>query len=153
MDNEFSINGRPRSWSSPEELEKDIKRYFEECDNNTTKVYVKNSGAVADVPDPVPYTIEGLCDVLDCDRRTLLNYQSKEGYEEFFHTIKKAKNKIQRNKVERGLMGNSNPAVTIFDLKNNHEYRDSIEHNVSENTRNALANLDTLIRKQADLEQ
>ena len=61
-----------------------------------------------------------------------MNYEKEDGYEEFFTTIKKAKNKIQRNKLERGLDGDSNPAVTIFDLKNNHKYKDQsiIDQNV-----------------------
>ena len=61
------------------------------------------------------------------DRDTLLNYEKKTGYEEYFGTIKKAKLKIQKNKVERGLDGDSNPAVSIFDLKNNHGYKDKTE--------------------------
>ena len=38
--------------------------------------------------------------------------------------------KIQRNKIERGLDGESNPAVSIFDLKNNHGWKDKLEASV-----------------------
>lgn len=127
--NNFAIgnSGQSKRWETPEELQEDIDKYFDECDSKTVEVYDKSSQEVVKVKKQTPYTIEGLCDVLDCERMTLLNYEKKEGYEEFFYTIKKAKLKIQRNKIERGLDGDSNPAVTIFDLKNNHGYRDKSE--------------------------
>ena len=59
---------------------------------------------------------------------TLLNYEKQKGYEDYFYTIKKAKRKIARNKTERGLTGESNPAVTIFDLKNNHGYKTKLKY-------------------------
>ena len=49
------------------------------------------------------------------------------GYEPFFSTIKKAKLRVQRQKVVNGLVGLSNPTITIFDLKNNHGYKDKQE--------------------------
>lgn len=127
--NKFAIgnSGRSKNWETREELQKDIDKYFEECNSRKVKVYDKKQQEVVEIERPIPYTIEGLCDVLECDRMTLLNYEKQKGYEEFFDTIKKAKNKIQRNKVERGLDGESNPAVTIFDLKNNHDYKDKTE--------------------------
>lgn len=126
--NKFAVgnSGGSKIWESPEQLQIDIDAYFYQCDNNTEIVFTKE-GIKVEQKDPIPYTVEGLCEVLDCDRDTLLNYQKKEGYEEFFGTIKKAKNKIARNKIERGLMNKSNPAVTIFDLKNNHGYKDKSE--------------------------
>ena len=90
-------------------------------------VYDKVKQITVDIGRQIPYTIEGLCEVLECERHTLLNYEKKKGYEEFFTTIKKAKLKVQRNKLERGLDSESNPAVTIFDLKNNHGYKDKTE--------------------------
>jgi len=130
--NQFAIgnSGRSKKWKSAKDLQRDIDAYFAECDNNTRKVYSKAAGDVVEVPDPIPYTIEGLADTLDCDRETLLRYEKQEGYEEFYGTIKSAKNKIQRNKLERGLMGHSNSTVTIFDLKNNHGYVDRTEHDM-----------------------
>ena len=127
--NTFAIGnpGTSKKWEKPEDLQKAIDEYFEICNNRTKQVYDKPSQSVIDVAMPIPYTIEGLCDVLECSRDTLLNYEKKEGYEEYFDTIKKAKLKVQRNKLERGLEGSSNPALTIFDLKNNHGYKDKVE--------------------------
>lgn len=130
--NAFAIgnSGKPKTWETPEDLQRDIDAYFKECDSHT-KPFITKQGLEIQVSSPLPYTIEGLCEYLDCDRKTLINYENREGYEEFFHTIKKAKNKIQRDKVEKGLMGESNSAVTIFDLKNNHGYKDKQEQELS----------------------
>lgn len=108
-----------------DELQKAIDKYYKRCDENTKTVIVKNE--VVTIPDPIPYTIEGLANVLECDRLTLLNYETLEGYEEYFNTVKKAKRKVLQNKIERGLMGSLNPIVTIFDLKNNHGFKDKSE--------------------------
>lgn len=127
--NKFGIgnSGKHKLWESPSDLQSDIDSYFSLCDEREVEVYSKSAQDVIKIKKPIPYTIEGLCDTLECERETLLNYEKKEGYEEFFSTIKKAKLKIQRNKLERGLCGESNPAVTIFDLKNNHGYKDKTE--------------------------
>lgn len=105
--NQFAVgnSGRAKQFASPEELQELINNYYQECKE-----------------DKVPLTIEGLCDVLDCERMTLLNYEKTEGYEEFFYTIKKAKLKVQRDKMERALSGKANAAFSIFDLVNNTDY-------------------------------
>jgi hypothetical protein len=127
--NKFAIgnSGKPKYWKTPEELQSAIDEYFIWCDMQKRQVYDKQKQKVVDLVYQVPYTIEGLCEILECDRHTLLNYEKTKGYEEYFTIIKKAKIKIQRNKLERGLTGESNPAVTIFDLKNNHKYKDKQE--------------------------
>lgn len=131
--NKFAIgnSGSSKRWATPEELQKDIDAYFKECDDNTVITFVKTTGDNIETPLPIPYTIEGLCDVLQCDRVTLLNYEKQQGYEEYFSTIKRAKNKIQRNKLERGLTGIAPAAMTIFDLKNNHGYKDKSEQDLT----------------------
>lgn len=117
-------DGRAKTFKTPEEMQKKIDEYFEKCDNNTKTIFTKE-GLTVEVKNPKPYTIEGLCMVLGCTRPTLLNYEKKEGYEPYFNTIKDAKMKVQLNKVERGLMGESNPTFAIFDLVNNSDYRNT----------------------------
>lgn len=97
--NQFAIgnSGREKKWASTNELKEAIDEYFKECDDRTRDVYDKQSQSVKTINDPTPYTIEGLCMVLDCERQTLLNYEKLDGYEEFFDTIKRAKIKIQRS--------------------------------------------------------
>lgn len=125
--NKFAIgnSGRSKQWETKEELQKDIEKYFNECDSREVQVYVKSAQEIQDIKKPIPYTIEGLCEVLECDRLTLINYEKKKGYEEFFNTIKGAKLKIQRNKMERGLEGESPAAFAIFDLVNNTTYENT----------------------------
>lgn len=124
--NQFAIgnSGREKKFSTPELLQAAFDKYFSECDNHTEKVLTKD-GFLVDVPDPIPYTIEGLCVVLDCDRDTLLNYQKAEGYEEFFGTVKSAKMKVQKKKVERALSGKANATYSIFDMVNNTDYKNT----------------------------
>lgn len=123
--NKFAIgnSGKPKMFGSVNELQQEIDKYFERCDGIVT-----DEMSLKDIlRDQVPYTIEGLSNAIGCDRDTLNNYEKKEGYEEYFGTIKKAKSKIQQNKIERGLLGMSHATVSIFDLKNNHGYVDKTE--------------------------
>jgi hypothetical protein len=98
-------SGRPRKFETAADMQAAIDEYFAEADLR---------GA--------PYTIEGLCNILDIDRSTLLRYGERE--DEFRNTVKKAKAKVLQNLVERGLTGDGAPSVTIFLLKNNHGYED-----------------------------
>jgi len=139
--NKFAIgnSGKPKKWETPQELQKDIDAYFEWCDNNPIKITYpsqidKKTGKPLVYNEKRPYTIEGLCEVLECERATLINYEKREGYEDYFYTIKKAKMKIQRDKVERGITGTGTASVIIFDLKNNHGYKDKQEVDTTINT-------------------
>lgn len=122
-------SGRKKLFKSDKELQAAIDAYFSKADELGE-----------------PYTVEGLCLALDVDRKTLLNYQKEEGYEEYFHTIKKAKLKVQDNLIKRGLAGVNNSTLTIFLLKNNHEYADKIE---TENLTTVKAHF-TISEMQAD---
>jgi hypothetical protein len=125
-------SGRPRKYNSVEEMDKKIQEYFDECDNNTKEILDKKDGGLITISFPLPYTVEGLALALGfCDRNSLLDYQKEEGYEEYFRTIKNAKLKTQQNKVVNGLTGVYNSAVTIFDLKNNHGYRERNETDIT----------------------
>lgn len=99
--------GRPLKYESVKEMQKDIDKYFEECDENKK-----------------PYTVSGLAYALDTNRQTLLNYEEKE---EFFDTIKKAKAKIEVYNEE--MLYNKEVPTTgiIFNLKNNYGWKDKQE--------------------------
>ena len=119
-------NGRPLAFKSVEELQSKIDEYFDFCDNRIQQVYSKKQDAVIEIINPEPYTIAGLAYAVGIDRKTLWNYSKKD---EFFHTIKRARDKVQTD-VERRLM-ESNPTGAIFNLKNNFDYKDKIETEVS----------------------
>lgn len=98
--------GRPLKFESPEILQELIDKYFETCDEND-----------------ILYTVGGLAVALKCDRRTLINYKAKE---EFFPTIKNAKQKIE-SAIELHCLTTKNPAGAIFNLKNNFDWKDKQE--------------------------
>lgn len=116
---EKNKGGRPKIYSSIEEMEKDINKYFKECDKREK-----------------PYTMSGLALALDMDRRSLLNYSKDEM---FFPTLKKAKQRIEQQLEENGLSGKGNSTFTIFNLKNNFEWKDNVEVKT-----NAIEDLTTL---------
>lgn len=117
--------GRPPLYKSVEEIQEKIDQYFLDCDNNTEEVFDKALGVVT-VKKPLPYTIEGLGLALGfCSRKSFMDYEDKI---EFVNTIKKAKYKCLNNKLNGAMIGKYNPTITIFDLKNNHDFRDVKEH-------------------------
>ncbi len=108
---------RPRKFDTVEDMEQEIIKYFEES---------ATSG--------FPLTIQGLALTLGFStRQSLLNY---EGYtdknkEPFLDTIKKAKLAIEQSKLDGAFLGTFNPAITIFDLKNNHGHEDKIKNDTN----------------------
>ena len=102
--------GRPLLFETPEILQEKIDAYFKYCDDNNQ-----------------PYTISELALFLDTDRATLVRYGEKE---QFYNTIKKAKQKIESQFEKRALMGEYNPTITIFLMKNNFGYVDKTEQEV-----------------------
>ena len=100
--------GRPRKYTNVEELQDLIDEYFKMCDDNHR-----------------PYTITGLALYLDMDRKSLLRYE-KEYDDEFCHTIKKAKERVQEF-VECCLFKKGITAGVIFNLKNNFGWQDKQE--------------------------
>lgn len=119
--------GRPRAFNSVEELESKIKDYFDYC-NKENK----------------PYTMSGLAYYLDVDRKTIVNYTKDE---EYFPTIKKARDRVQMQLEENALMNISNSTFTIFNLKNNFDWKDRIETNTEnfEQINESLHNIANLI--------
>jgi hypothetical protein len=72
-----------------------------------------------EIPD-----VEGFCDYADAYRDLLSEYESKP---EFSDTIKRIKNWIYYRKKQLAMAGKMNPAVFIFDAKNNANYVDKTE--------------------------
>ena len=118
-----------KKYQNVDELQKVIDEYFEFCDKNDK-----------------PYTMSGLAYALGIDRRTLLNYSKDEDY---FPTIKKAKQLVEMQLEENALFNKSNPTFTIFNLKNNFNWKDKQEHEISnsEETNKQLINIANLLNQ------
>ena len=119
--------GRPKAFKSVKEVEEKINAYFNYCEEKDK-----------------PYTMSGLAYYLGIDRKTLLNYSKNE---EYFHTIKKARDKVQMQLEENALSNKANPTFTIFNLKNNFDWKDKIEHSSSEveNINKNISNIANLL--------
>lgn len=115
--------GRPLKFKSIQELQERIDSYFDECDKTIIK-RIKNKSGDLIYEVTKPYTITGLAEYLETNRETLCNYEEKE---EYFDTIKNAKAKIEACYEERALLGDNNPVVSIFTLKNNFGWKDKSE--------------------------
>lgn len=101
--------GRPPKFKTPEEMNTLIEAYFTACDETKR-----------------PYTVPGLALALGfSSRSSLFDYATRNaGHEEFAATIKKAKLRIEAQRVEALVTCRGNPAGMIFDLKNNFGWRD-----------------------------
>lgn len=104
--------GRPRRYPDAAKLAERIDAYFTECEG------VK------------PPTIAGLCYFLGfADKQALGEY---EGYgEEFSLAIKKARLRIEQDRSERLISRDTFTPGLIFDLKNNHGWRDAQQQEVT----------------------
>ena len=97
-------------FDTQEKLQYAIDRYFEE------RLML----------DKAP-TMTGLALALDMDRKTLVNYEARE---EYFHTIKKARQRVEAYNEEKLISGT--PATgLIFNLKNNFGWKDSTEQMIT----------------------
>ncbi len=106
--------GRPPAFTTAEELWLKCKEYFDTWEE------IKR-----------PVTVTGLATYLDVHIDTLNFYETgiyDTDLNDFSATIKKAKQFIATDKWEKLLTGEYKAAGAIFDLKNNHGARDTIEH-------------------------
>lgn len=104
--------GRPPKYKTVEELQLVIDKYWEDLRLG--------------LPPAIP-TVTGLALALNMSRRCLVEYGEKE---EFSNTIKKAKQKVEVFNESKLISGNSVAGV-IFNLKNNFNWKDKTEQEVS----------------------
>ena len=119
--------GRPLKFETVEGLQEKIEAYFSMCDETIVKrILNKNQEVISEITKP--YTITGLAEWLEVDRHTLVNYEKRD---EFFTTIKEAKTKIEACYEERALLGDNNATISIFTLKNNFDWKDKTETDIT----------------------
>lgn len=120
--------GRPRkaeNWTASL-LNERAREYFDRCESRTKLVPVPKVGTVS-VPDPAPYSIEGLCDYLDITRHEFYAWRQKD--DALGIRAKKIHNKITANRITGALDGRQNASFAQFLLKNNNsdDYREKVE--------------------------
>lgn len=136
--------GRPTKFSSPEQLEKLIKEYFDsitisiprtkpntnpdkDVDDDFKEPILNNLGEqIIDTEWASIPSILWLCEYLDIVRNTLSDYESKPDYSD---TIKKAKTRIEKYNAEQ-LYRKEQVTGIIFNLKNNFDWKDKTESEV-----------------------
>lgn len=126
QENGYIGNTNALKYKTEKDLQKGIDKYFQECDKKER-----------------PYTMSGLAESLDIDRRTLINYGNNDL---FFSLIKKAKQKVERQLEENALTGKGNATFTIFNLKNNYGWQDRTEVEVKRNPIEDLTPLAELLK-------
>lgn len=124
---------------TPRQIQRIVNQYFAQCDAKTAEVYDKKLQEVNEVASPASYTIEGLCDVLDMERETFLNYEKQDDADpQLVEIFRQARLKVQHDHVERALDGKSNATLAIFVMKNNFGYKDRSEQEASINLTSPL---------------
>ena len=113
--------GRPAKYKTAEEMQVKIDEYFNSCFEDA---YIVKDGKVIMLKDakgnPIkrqfkPFTVTGLANALEMDRKALITYAEEE---EFSNTIKKAKNRCEQYAEER-LFDRDGNRGAIFSLSNN----------------------------------
>lgn len=117
----MKYRGRPAKYENPEDMQKIIVQYFNDCHEEGKKP-----------------TVSGLAYVLGINRKTLLTYEdSLETGElknfdesvkrEFSNTVKDAKRFIESCLEDKLINGTTTPIGLIFALKNNYGWVDKQE--------------------------
>lgn len=126
--------GRPLLFQSEQELQDKITEYLTDYCGLDEYGNISSTVKFKMVP-----TVTGLALYLGTSRETLMNYEKKE---QFFDTIKKAKDMILSFNESALYSKKINTAGVIFNLKNNYGWRDRVE------TLNLNTDVDEVIDKE-----
>ena len=124
--------GRPRksdTWTG-ELLSKRARQYFEKCDAETKRVVTK-AGDIVDIPNPRPYTIDGLCVHLGVGRDEFRKWLRAEG--ELKIAVRDIQLRIEENHLVAAARGETNATMAQFILKA-YEPEEFIEKKEKENS-------------------
>lgn len=124
--------GRPLKYETPEQMQQAIDAYYKECKENKA-----------------PLTMTGLAIALGFESRSsLVDYKGRS--DEFSHTIKRARQQVERSVEERMLSSTGVVAGVIFNAKNNFGWVDKVE---TENKTELSGGLSIEVVNYADGEQ
>jgi len=112
-------------YKSPEALQAAIEAYFQECDDNPVIGIVRKKNA-----DPIevklerPYTVVDLALSLGfSSRQALYEYEQRNGAKVWaYDIIRRAKGKIEGQRLRMGLLGEVDSHIARLDLSSNFGY-------------------------------
>lgn len=140
--------GRPRKIKTAAEFKESAVKYFKKCDSHMETRYTED-GEPYEVNDPLPYTVEGLCNAIGVSRFVLSSWEKQKNA--FGEAVVMVKQRITENRVVGGLRGRQNAGLVKFLLTNNDaaNYRDKqeIEHTGHVQLEGLLAELDGTANK------
>lgn len=113
MSGETNPVGRPRKYQDPEHFAAKVDAYF----------------ARMEKLNRAPSMSEIALDLGFCDRRSFTEYEDYEP--EFSDTVKKARLRVEIDRQQRLINRDTFTAGVIFDLKNNHGWKDKTEQELS----------------------
>lgn len=115
----YNLGGRPRAFSSPEEMAKEITAYFEQCAEHMSEKVTK-SGFVVTVKDPKWRRQNAMCNFMGITTTTLQKYRNGDYGDGYKQIIDMALQYIEDDYVE---LGSTTPAGSFaqFVLRNNFE--------------------------------
>ena len=118
------MGDRPK-YTNPDDMQALIHLYFVDCKKN----FEADKNGWGEPKDTITEdlfpNVTGLALALDMTREGLINYEAKD---EFTDTVKRAKQRVESYTVQRLFM--NNPTGSIFNLKNNFNWKDKqeVEH-------------------------
>ena len=116
---------KKEGWTAKTLFQK-AEQYFNQCDSRTKTVYIAD-GAFEE-ENPVPYTVEGLCNYLGIVQSTFWKWRNSDNIE-LAEAAEMLHQRIMENRLVGALDGRQNPAFARFVLLNNdrEHYREKVE--------------------------
>lgn len=121
-------------FKTPEELQEKVEAYFVSTGWVEKDVYDKKKQEIVRATVFDPPTVTGLAVYLDTTRDLVHDY-SNGVYDEvdvrFAQIFKQAKVRCEHALEYGALTGHLNPLISIFSLKNNYNWKDKTEHDLT----------------------
>ena len=106
--------GRPRNVQTPERMLELFQEYVKTIEPRVKIEYVGRDGERVETPLKTPLTFEGFKDYCYDVVGTIEQYFTNQGkeYGDFLDVCSHIKNKIRRDQIEGGMVGQYNPSIT-----------------------------------------
>lgn len=121
-----NLKVKEKKFINAEEMAEHISEFFFHCDNNMEEV-MSASGAIKEIKRPLVPTVHALAAWLGVSLECLNDYCNNEPYKEFHGLLKYVKDRILAMKTMALVNGKGSTQGLIFDLKNNHNWKDKVE--------------------------